>query len=71
VTTRIAVRSQARVLVNVPGKVPAHRSQLLKPGSFPIRLRLRLAPRAVAQLRVVAVDPYGRRGTLLMRFRAP
>lgn len=71
VTARISVRSQARVLVNVPRKVPAKRSQLMKPGSFPVRVRLHLPARAVAQLRVVAVDPYGRRGELLTRFRGP
>jgi lysozyme len=71
VTTRVSVPSQARLLVNVPRKVPARRSQLLRPGAVPLRVRLRLAHGARATLRIVATDPYGRRATLLLPFRAP
>jgi lysozyme len=71
VTTRVSVPSQARLLVNVPRKVPARRSQLLRPGVLPVRVRLKLTRGARATLRVVATDPYGRRATLVLPFRAP
>jgi len=71
VTTRVSVPSQARLLVNVPRKVPARRSQVLHPGAVPVRVRLKLARGARATLRIVATDPYGRRATLVLPFRAP
>jgi len=47
---------------------------VLDAGGFPVRLRLSgrgVAPRALVRIRVTAIDPWGRRGTYTVSFRAP
>jgi GH25 family lysozyme M1 (1,4-beta-N-acetylmuramidase) len=47
---------------------------MLKPGAVPVRMRLRqkaLRPGARYRLRVVAIDPWGRRDVLVVPFQAP
>ncbi|HEX6952535.1 MAG TPA: hypothetical protein VF124_07055, partial [Gaiellaceae bacterium] len=44
-----------------------------KPGAMPVRLRLntRTLTRGAHSLRIVALDPWGRRGRMTLRFRYP
>jgi hypothetical protein len=55
------------------GPLPLVQSYRRKPGSMQVRLRLnaRLLPRGSYRLRVFAVDPWGRRSHLTLRFRYP
>ena len=56
-----------------PGVFQLVQSYRRKPGSMPVRLRLKMRtlPRGAYSLRVVAVDPWGRRSRLTLRFRYP
>jgi len=60
VSTRLSVPSQALI-------VPSKR-RLLRPGAFPFKVRVAKTSR---QVRVTAIDPYGRRGRFTLSFRAP
>jgi GH25 family lysozyme M1 (1,4-beta-N-acetylmuramidase) len=60
VSTRLSVPSQALI-------VPSRR-RLLRPGSFPFRVRV---ARTTRRIQVTAIDPYGRRGHFTLSFRAP
>jgi hypothetical protein len=71
VRTRALVPSQARILVNVTARTPLKRTQLLRPGTFAINLRLHLPRGRTARLKIAATDPYGRQGTLVLTFRGP
>jgi len=74
VTGRVVLPSQALLFVNLVGKTSVKRSQLRQPGSLPVGVTVsgrRLPHGASAALRVAARDPYGRRGALVARFRAP
>jgi hypothetical protein len=57
VSTRLSVPSQALIL-------PTHR-RLLKPGAFPVSVRVKAG---VHRVTIVAVDPYGRRGSFTLSF---
>jgi len=49
-------------------------TRVLSPGSFPVTLRIdgrKLPPGAVANVRVTAIDPWGRRTSFSLGFRAP
>ena len=58
VSTRLTVPSQALIL-------PTHR-RVLRPGAFPVTVRVK---RGVHRVTVVAIDPYGRRGSFTLSFR--
>ena len=73
VVTRVLLPSQAHLYVGLVGW-PAKQSLLLQPGAIPLRLRVparRLRSGVTARLRVAAVDPWSRRGTLTLAFRVP
>lgn len=57
VRTRMSVPSQALIL-------PTHR-RIMRPGSFPLAIRVR---KGVHHVTVTAVDPYGRRGSFTLSF---
>jgi GH25 family lysozyme M1 (1,4-beta-N-acetylmuramidase) len=49
-------------------------ARVLSPGSFPVKLRIdgrKLAAGTVAKVRVTAIDPWGRRTSFSLGFRAP
>jgi hypothetical protein len=71
VSARAVVPSQARILVNVIARTPLKRTQLLRPGTFAINVRLHLPHGRAARLKIAATDPYGRQGTLVLTFRGP
>ncbi|MHB8469252.1 MAG: GH25 family lysozyme [Gaiellaceae bacterium] len=57
-----------------PGAVRTAQATLLRPGKFTVVLRVggrQLRRGATGHLRVAAIDPWGRRGVLLLAFRAP
>jgi hypothetical protein len=60
VSTRLSVPSQVLVLPT--------RRRLLQPGQFPVTVRV---PRTRRSVIVRAIDPYGRRATFTLSFRAP
>jgi len=60
VSTRLSTPSQALVLPT--------RRRLLQPGEFPVTVRVPKTRRSVV---ITAVDPYGRRATFTLSFRAP
>jgi hypothetical protein len=60
VSTRMTTPSQVLL-------VPSHR-RILAPGSFPVKIRVSKTTRRV---RLIGIDPYGRRGTFTLSFRAP
>jgi hypothetical protein len=60
VSTRMSVPSQSLI-------VPSRR-RLLRPGAFPLKVRVAGTTR---RLHVTAIDPYGRRGHFTLSFRAP
>jgi GH25 family lysozyme M1 (1,4-beta-N-acetylmuramidase) len=70
VRTRVSVASQVHLFVGLAGGV-SHESLVLRPGSVPITVRVRLKRGVTARLRVAAVDPFHRRAALLMTFRSP
>ncbi|MDE3026365.1 MAG: hypothetical protein KGI93_12440, partial [Acidobacteriota bacterium] len=71
IRTRVAVASQAHLYVGIAGGSTSQ-SVVLRPGSIPIVVRVRLRKRGVqAKLRVAAVDPFGRHAALLLPFTAP
>jgi lysozyme len=48
--------------------------RILAPGGFPVQLRIdgrTLAPHALGRIVVTAIDPWGRRATFVLGFRAP
>ena len=48
--------------------------RILAPGGFPVQLRIdgrKLAPHALGRIVVTAIDPWGRRATFVLGFRAP
>lgn len=57
VRTRMSVPSQALIL-------PTHR-RLLRPGAFPVAVRVR---KGLHRVTIFAVDPYGRRGSFTLSF---
>jgi hypothetical protein len=57
VSTRLTAPSQVLVL-------PTHR-RLLRPGAFPVAVRVRAG---VHRVTITAVDPYGRRGSFTLSF---
>ena len=72
VTARVRLPSQAHLWISVNG--PTRQSLLRRPGAVPVRVRLsgkHVVRGAKLTLRVAARDPWGRRATLLTRFRAP
>ena len=75
--TRLAVIGQgSRLGVPLePGRAAKTvQTQLLKPGGIPVRLRVNsrfLQRGATYRLRVVAIDPWGRRDELVLPFKAP
>ncbi|HEY8030771.1 MAG TPA: GH25 family lysozyme [Gaiellaceae bacterium] len=70
VRTRVSVASQVHLYVGLAGGA-THESLVLRPGSVPITLRVRLKRGVTAHLRVAAVDPFKRHAALLMTFRSP
>jgi hypothetical protein len=60
VSTRLSSPSQALIRPS--------RRRLLKPGSFPVNIRVKANVRSV---RFTATDPYGRVGAFRLSFRAP
>jgi hypothetical protein len=60
VSTRLSAPSQVLIL-------PARR-RLLQPGQFPVTVRVPKTRRSVV---ITAVDPYGRRASFTLSFRAP
>src|SRR5205814_934575 len=70
--TRVSLPSQAHLWIGIGG--PTRQSLVLKPGAVPVRLHVsgrRLGRGALAHLRIAARDPWGRRATLVVSFRAP
>jgi GH25 family lysozyme M1 (1,4-beta-N-acetylmuramidase) len=60
VSTRLSAPSQVLVLPT--------RRRLLQPGEFPVTVRVPKTKRSVV---ITAIDPYGRRATFTLSFRAP
>ena len=71
VTGRVALPSQADVLMNVIAHTRIVHKRLLRPGLVAINFRLHLRSGRTARLKIAATDPYGRHGTLVLPFRGP
>ena len=70
-TGRVALPSQADVLMNVIAHTRIVHKRLLRPGMFAVNFRLHLANGRTARLKIAVTDPYGRRSTLVLSFRGP
>lgn len=71
VYARLSVASQAHLYVGLVGGSIRQQMLLLKPGVFSIRLSVHTKRHTVGQLRVAAIDPYGRKAVAILAFRSP
>jgi hypothetical protein len=71
VTGRVALPSQADVLLNVIAHTRIVHKRLLRPGMVAVNFRLHLPQGRTARLKIAATDPYGRHGTLVLPLRGP
>ena len=71
VYARLSVASQAHIYIGLVNGPIRQQLMLLKPGVFSIRVRVHTKRHSVGQLRVAAVDPYGRKAVAVLAFRSP
>lgn len=71
VYARLSVASQAHIYIGLVGRPIRQQMLLLKPGVFSIRLLVHTKRHTVGQLRVAAIDPWGRKAVAILAFRSP